>query len=885
MIAPGLPPAHSGQMLSALAFQRAGRPDLAEALYRDVLRVAPTDPDALHMLGTIEYQSGRYWDAFTHIRAALDVTGWRLESMRYNLAFVLRAMQSGDETVAAVLSGDEPRRPELTRARDYLAAATRDMLGAPRSATHTEISRARVLVVDESTPRPDRNAGALRIVEIMRLLRERGCSVMFVPDHVEFESAHAQSLRRRGVEVALHPDTASVAECMANNAGSFDIVWLCGHRRAEAWLALARRCDPDALVVFDATELESLREIEAAELTGDPDAYRRASQACAQEMTVARRADTTVTVNDADAALIRARTGVDDVRMIPYVYPDAPVQFGFAERRDILFVADFGNAANVDAATWFVQDVWPIARNKLPGVRVHLVGNGTPPSVHSLAGVDIEAVGDVADLRPYLERCRLMIAPLRRGGGMAGKLGMAQSAGMPLVSTSIGVKGMNVVPDRDALVADTRDDFVDALARAYHDEALWQSLAENGRRALVANDAPGRASREIESLIAAARAQKTARERLAVSPRRKRSLVMLSSDYGCLAAEAVAQGLLDHATSFCPDVDVDLLTLHVEGRQWRWLDGAKDMLNGVPQAHPPGVWERHLGALIARYDNFVLLDVEASGNGGAQSCGVHPKRWTVKAIELGKCASVFSLGEPSAGAAIPDDGQVRLLGTIADPAFLLSEATSVFAHAEIGEWLAAVRRGDRSVVVVNVPGRVLNYRPDGGPTAIESLSRALSDLAADQRVGFLLMPYDLRPMKSGADDIAAAVRVSSRLRAMSPWVEQRLFVPTTARDAAWCAAHADLVLAGQRHLAIAALNAIVAVGLLDDGGGTADLLEAFQIEDAACNVPASSAQRLTDFARRLLRTRQTQRAQIARHLPRMREIARADVRIALARSC
>jgi hypothetical protein len=706
---------------------------------------------------------------------------------------------------------------------------------------------------------------------------------LFVPDHVEFESAHAQSLRQRGVEVALHPDTVSVAQCMANNAGSFDIVWLCGHRRAEAWLALARRCNPRALVVFDATELESPQEIEAAELTGDPEAYRRASQACAQETTVARRADVTFTVNDADAARIRARTGVDDVRVISYVYPDAPVQFGFAERRDILFVADFGNAANVDAATWFVHDVWPIARNKLPGVRVHLVGNGAPPSVRSLADFEIEAVGNVADLRPYLGRCRLMIAPLRRGSGMAGKVGMAQSAGMPVVSTSIGVKGLNIVPSRDALVADAPDDFVDALARAYCDEALWQSLAENGRRAVVANHAPGRASREIESLLATARAQRAVRERPAVIPRRKRSLMMLSSGYGCLATEAVAQGLLDHATSSYPDVDVDLLTVHVKGRQWRWLDGAKDMLNGVPEAHPPGVWERHLSALIARYDNFVVLDGGESGKGGTESRDVH--RWTAKANELGKPASVFALCEPSVGPAILDDGRIRLLGTIADPAFLLSEATNVLASAEIGEWLAAARRGHRTVVVVNAPGRALSNPPYGGPTAIESLSRALSDLADDQRIAFLLMPHDLRPMQSGADDIAAAVNLSNRLRAISPRVEQRLFVPTTARDAAWCAANADLVLAGQRHLAIAALNATVAVGLLDDGNGTADLLEAFQIQDNVCNVAASSAQRLTDFAHRLLRTRQSQRAQIARQLPRMREIARADVRIALSRSC
>jgi O-antigen biosynthesis protein len=75
-----------------------------------------------------------------------------------------------------------------------------------------------------------------------------------------------------------------------------------------------------------------------------------------------------------------------------------------------------------------------------------------------------------------------MVAPLRFGAGVKGKLGTSFSYGLPVVSTSIGAEGMYIEDERDLLIADTPQAFADAVARLYTDAALWQRLAEAGRK-------------------------------------------------------------------------------------------------------------------------------------------------------------------------------------------------------------------------------------------------------------------------------------------------------------------------------------------------------------------------------------------------------------------
>jgi glycosyltransferase involved in cell wall biosynthesis len=88
----------------------------------------------------------------------------------------------------------------------------------------------------------------------------------------------------------------------------------------------------------------------------------------------------------------------------------------------------------------------------------------------------------VADIHSFWQRCRVLVAPIRFGAGVKGKIGEAMSYGLPVVTTSIGAESFGFTPDHDVLISDEPAAFAGSVVRLYSQKELWEKLAENGRR-------------------------------------------------------------------------------------------------------------------------------------------------------------------------------------------------------------------------------------------------------------------------------------------------------------------------------------------------------------------------------------------------------------------
>jgi len=199
------------------------------------------------------------------------------------------------------------------------------------------------------------------------------------------------------------------------------------------------------------------------------------------ELRALSRVDHVVTMSPEDAARLHrfvpevpisvSPCGVDCRAFRP---PDpAP-----APDTDVLFVGHFGHPPNGDAVDFLARDVLP--RVGRP-VRVRVVGRGPVPRLPA----EIDVVGAVPDVRPHLAAARIVVAPVRFGTGMRGKVLEALAMGRPVVTTSLGAEGLGAVSGRDLLVADGADGFAGAVRRVLDDPGLATRLGAAGR-ALVA---------------------------------------------------------------------------------------------------------------------------------------------------------------------------------------------------------------------------------------------------------------------------------------------------------------------------------------------------------------------------------------------------------------
>jgi GT2 family glycosyltransferase/glycosyltransferase involved in cell wall biosynthesis len=340
-----------------------------------------------------------------------------------------------------------------------------------------------VLIVDALTPRPDHDSGSLRMVNLMHLLREEGAHVVFLPANRAHDGDATLALQQLGVEAWYAPYAQRAPAWFREHGPRFDTILLCRHYVASEMLPLARRHAPQARIVFDTIDLHYLRERRGAELTGDRALLRNAERTRAKELDIIARSDATLVVSDVERDLLATDAPGARVEVLSNLHRVSGPGLPFAQRKNIVFVGGFRHPPNIDAVQWFVSDVFPRVRARLPGVQFHCIGSHVPDAIRALGDMPGVLVhGHVPDIAPFMDGARVAVAPLRYGAGVKGKVNLSMAHGQPVVATACAVEGMHLRDGQDVLVADAADAFADAIVRLHEDEALWTRLRDAGLR-------------------------------------------------------------------------------------------------------------------------------------------------------------------------------------------------------------------------------------------------------------------------------------------------------------------------------------------------------------------------------------------------------------------
>jgi glycosyltransferase involved in cell wall biosynthesis len=120
------------------------------------------------------------------------------------------------------------------------------------------------------------------------------------------------------------------------------------------------------------------------------------------------------------------------------------------------------------------------------------------------------------DVRPFFDRVKLSVAPLRFGAGVKGKINQSMAFGVPVVATPLAVEGMELTDGEDILVAEDPKEFARALVELYESEELWTRLSENGIAKTRARYSPEAAREKLEVLFSDMHFRRTDQPAMAV---------------------------------------------------------------------------------------------------------------------------------------------------------------------------------------------------------------------------------------------------------------------------------------------------------------------------------------------------------------------------------
>ena len=385
-------------------------------------------------------------------------------------------ISSGKSVTSGTKRYQEINRPKF-KARWSRAFKNNGAIGRDIDLNKDRNIRFRALVIDFTTPQPDRDAGSYAAVQEIRLLQSLGFKVTFVPDNLAYLASPTEDLQRIGVECMYAPFILSIQDLLETRGSEFDLVYVTRYSIAERHIDAIRRFAPQAKVVFNNADLHFLRELRSAIASKHQEGVGRALKTRDDELGLMRKVDLVLSYNEAEHAVIVSHN-LDSTRIArcPWVVKVPESSPGFDERVDIAFLGGFSHSPNPEAMEYFVREVMPLLRERLPNVSLRIYGSDISDRIHDLAADDVIIEGWVPDVAQVYSSCRVFIAPLRSGAGIKGKVVGALAFGVPCVLSPVAAEGTGIRDGQEALIAETAAQWVESIGRLYEDRSMWLKI-------------------------------------------------------------------------------------------------------------------------------------------------------------------------------------------------------------------------------------------------------------------------------------------------------------------------------------------------------------------------------------------------------------------------
>ena len=206
----------------------------------------------------------------------------------------------------------------------------------------------------------------------------------------------------------------------------------------------------------------------------------------AYELAMYRDVDKVITLTPQEReGLLRYAPDLD-IDVIPHgvdtekFSPVSPEQ----QEMSVAFLGNYPHDPNRDAVIYFIKDIWPYLKNALPGIKFYIIGRHPTPDILTATKRDRDTVvtGTVEDVRDYLRKAKVFVAPIRLGKGFRGKILEAMAMAIPVVTTSLGAEGIPVEDMNNIIIANDPETFVNRVVKLFKDDELYQRISRNSRR-------------------------------------------------------------------------------------------------------------------------------------------------------------------------------------------------------------------------------------------------------------------------------------------------------------------------------------------------------------------------------------------------------------------
>ena len=340
-----------------------------------------------------------------------------------------------------------------------------------------------LLILGFVWPEPKSSAAGSRMMQLIDLFAAANYNVTFASTAQNLE--FSEDLTRIGISI----------QNIELNSSSFDefikelnpeIVLFDRFMVEEQFGWRVSECCPDALKILDTEDLHCLRQArqlavkQNREFTFD-DLF---SDVAKREIASILRCDLTLMVSEFEMDLLYTHFKIDKELLfyLPLFSEQLDDNPSFENRADFVFIGNFLHEPNLDCVRYLASSIWPIIHSKLPEAKLFIYGAYPNDKVMQLnnSKINFQVLGRAEDAAEVIKNARVMLAPLRFGAGIKGKLLEAMQCGTPSVTSSIGAEAMAGDLEWNGFIMDDSNEFVDYAIALYSDVSLWEKSQKKG---------------------------------------------------------------------------------------------------------------------------------------------------------------------------------------------------------------------------------------------------------------------------------------------------------------------------------------------------------------------------------------------------------------------
>jgi glycosyltransferase involved in cell wall biosynthesis len=346
-----------------------------------------------------------------------------------------------------------------------------------------------ILIIGTVWVEPNSSAAGSRMLQLIELFQNQNYTITFASTAQKSEKA-ANLTFLQVDEVAIELNASSFDDFIINLKPTIVLFDRFMTEEQFGW-RVAENC-PNALRILDTEDLHFLRKVRHQQIKKGEEFTNEAlliSDDTKREIASILRCDLSLIISTYEMDLLKSVFKIDEniLYYLPFLFDKIDKHHikkrkSFEERKNFIFIGNFFHKPNVDAVITLKNRIWSEIREYLPNAEMHIYGAYVNQQIQELhnkkEGFIIK--GFAENSKEVIENARVLLAPLRFGAGIKGKLTEAMLCGTPSVTTTIGAEGMCDRFPWPGFVDDDFSDFALMSTELYRNKDMWQNAQETG---------------------------------------------------------------------------------------------------------------------------------------------------------------------------------------------------------------------------------------------------------------------------------------------------------------------------------------------------------------------------------------------------------------------